>query len=393
MGNTTDPVTDRGDSWKYILNENYLKLAKHRGATPILCTPIVRYNANGTYEGNTIHDTSFGNYPAALKELGTETNTTVVDLTTLTKNLWTEAGANAKYFHSHGSYAGEIKTPPYDGTEEPKGIDGTHINKYGAKAVAYEFATALKGTSLASIVKEGITKPTKEAEYLGAIKQDYVKIPYASFDPAQNESRKVNGDWYKAAMGVIGTDSVTDSNFNMSYAADKYTIACGNNGKIQSGSDGFGAIFMKLKASDNFTISAHVKVTAYGTASAKQAAFGIMLRDDVYLDVKDDALSSNYVTAGVLTNDGTGNNDTAAFSRTGGKLTKGDSLGAEVAVNSEYDISMTKTGTTVTVTVGTVNKTFENVNLGEVDELNMYLCLFANRSLTVEFTNVNFTKN
>lgn len=391
-GSTSEAVTDRGDSWKYILNENYIKLAKHRGATPILCTPIVRYDAKGQYTGNYIHDTQYGNYPEALKQLGEETETTVVDLTTLTKNLWTEAGADAKYFHSHSSYVGAIKTAgTYDGTEELKGIDGTHINKYGAKAVAYEIANALKETTLSTIVRDGITKPTKAAEYVGAIKQDYVKLPYSSFDPAKNQNRIVNGDWYKAAMGVSVGDSPA-SDFTMSYAGDKYTIDCNNKGKIQSGSDGFGAIFMQLDVSTDFTISVHAKVTDFNsTVSVKQGGFGIMLRDDIYLDVQDAALASNYVTAGVLTNEGATNNDTAAFSRVDTKLDKGVALNGEAASGSEYDITMTKTGTTVEVTVGTVSKTFENVKLNEVDEFNMYLCLFTNRDITVEFTNVVYT--
>ncbi|MDE5766668.1 MAG: hypothetical protein K2I17_05840, partial [Clostridia bacterium] len=311
-GNTTDPVTDRGDSWKYILNENYLKLAKHRGATPILCTPITRYNANGTYTGNTIHDTQYGNYPEALKELGEETETTVVDLTTLTKNLWIAAGEDAKYFHAHSSYTGEIKAAgSYDGTEEIDGIDGTHINKFGAKAVAYELANALKTTSLSSIVKTDIVKPTKEAEYVDAIKQDFVRKGYVPFNPDNNADRLLNDGWYKAAMGNVGTETVTENHFKMTYSDGTYSIkAAKGNGKIESGQDGIGAIFTQLSTNDDFTISVHAKITAFDTsASYKQAAFGIMLRDDVYMDAYLPTLNSDYVKAGVLTNDGYTNND------------------------------------------------------------------------------------
>lgn len=395
LGNTTEPVTDRGDSWKYILNENYIKLAKHRGATPILCTPIVRYDDKGEYTGNNVHDTSFGDYPAALKELGTETGTTVVDLTTLTKNLWTSSGADAKYFHSHSSYAGDKKAAnTYDGTETLEGIDKTHINMYGAKAVAYELANALKSTTLSSIVKSDIVKPTKAADYVGSIWQAYVKPDYSPFDPAANASRLVNGEWYKAVMGVSVGNSPAE-NFTQSYASDKYTLACNNKntGKIQGGSDGIGTIFMQLKASDDFTVSAHVKVTAFNASTShKQGGFGFMLRDDIHLDVLNAALNSDYVTAGILTNEGTAA-DTAAFSRIGGTQNKGTALSADAALDSEYDLTMTKTGTTVTVTVGTVSKTFENVNLGNIDADNIYLCMFTCREISVEFTNVNFTKN
>lgn len=395
LGKIDEAVTDRGDSWKYILNENYIKLAKHRGATPILCTPIVRYDKNGQYAGNYIHDTDFGDYPAALKALGEETDTTVVDLTTITKNIWTAAGEDAKYFHSHSSYAGEIKAAnSYDGTEVLEGIDGTHINKFGAKTIAYEIANALKTTELSSIVKESIVKPTKETDYVGSIWQNYVKTAYSAFVPADNSGRVVNGEWYKAVMGVSVGNSPA-GNFTQSYANDKYTLACNNKntGKIQGGGDGIGTIFMQLNANDDFTISTHVKVTAFNaTTSHKQGGFGLMLRDDIHLDKLDAALNSDYVTAGILTNEGAAA-DTAGFSRISGAQNKGNPLSADAALGSEYDLTMTKTGTTVTVTVGTVTKTFESVNLGKVDAENIYLCMFTCREISVEFTNVNFTKN
>ena len=43
----TDDTTANGPSFQYTLYENYVKLAKDKGATPILCTPIVRYDDRG----------------------------------------------------------------------------------------------------------------------------------------------------------------------------------------------------------------------------------------------------------------------------------------------------------------------------------------------------------
>ena len=392
LGNINEPVTDRGDSWKYILNENYIKLAKARGATPILCTPIVRYDSKGEYNGNYIHNTSYGDYPAALKELGEETNTTVVDLTTLTKTVWMEAGADVGYFHSVSKYAGDIVSAPYGSTVLPDfdSIDGTHINKYGAKMVAYQLANALKTTSVSSIVKEGITAPVKADEYVGAINQNYVKKEYSSFNPANNEGNKVTGDWYRTAFGDLG-GSFSSSNLTATYAADKFTVSYAGKGKIANGGDGMAAIFQQIGKDENFTITAHAKVTAFDSSvSVKQAGFGIMLRDDIYMNLTVTALKSAYVTAGALTKDG---KDAVNFSRTEDTSPNGADLSFEIAKDTEVDLEMTKTGNTIKVKFGTVETTFTTEKLTTVDSDYMYLCFFANRGLTVEYSNVNFTKN
>lgn len=59
---------------------------------------------------------------------------TVIDLTSLTKAVYEADNDAAQYFHAHTTYEG---TEP---NETPAGRDDTHINKYGAKMVAYQFA-------------------------------------------------------------------------------------------------------------------------------------------------------------------------------------------------------------------------------------------------------------
>ena len=81
----TDDSTVNGPSFQYTLFQNYVKLATDKGATPILCTPIVRYDENGAYTGTKVHNTDKGDYAAAIRTLGQATGTTVVDLTEITK--------------------------------------------------------------------------------------------------------------------------------------------------------------------------------------------------------------------------------------------------------------------------------------------------------------------
>ena len=125
------------DSFKYHLYNYYVKVALDAGATPILCTPIIRIaknykdshfhiTANGTYEG--------GDYPKAIRELGSEFGVTVIDMTKITKDFFTAM----EYADACEYYARlDMKL---------NNVDTTHINSYGAATLAYKFMLALKDT-------------------------------------------------------------------------------------------------------------------------------------------------------------------------------------------------------------------------------------------------------
>ena len=128
------------DSFKYYLYNYYVKLALDKGATPILCTPIIRIAKNykdanfhittsGTYEG--------GDYPKAIRELGSEFGITVVDMTKITKDFFTAmAYEDACEYYARSSM----------GMDNLNNVDTTHINSYGAATLAYKFMLALKNT-------------------------------------------------------------------------------------------------------------------------------------------------------------------------------------------------------------------------------------------------------
>ena len=128
------------DSFKYHLYNYYVKVALDAGATPILCTPIIRIaknykdanfhiTANGTYEG--------GDYPKAIRELGSEFGVTVIDMTKITKDFFTAMEyADACEYYARSSM----------GIDDLNNVDTTHINSYGAATLAYKFMLALKNT-------------------------------------------------------------------------------------------------------------------------------------------------------------------------------------------------------------------------------------------------------
>ena len=389
---------DGAPSFQYTLYENYVKLAKDAGATPILCTPIVRYSSTADYSGSKIHVTEKGDYAAAIKALGEATDTTVIDLTSLTKAVYEADNTAAQYYHAHTTY--ELDA---DGiTKLPMGRDDTHINKYGAQMVVYQLANALKSTdsTLAAHVKDNIAAP---ADPSVAVNEGYIKPAYTApdlslftkvTDLAATETTSASS-WYRTVVGNIGGTSKY-SNYNISYTNNVFTVGvASNNGKFSSDVDGFGTAFMRVDMSTNFTINATATVTnvAAGVAN-NQSAFGIMLRDDIYRENSGDnyagkaSPNTNYVAAGVFQTGET------IFSREKATLTKGDNTGA-VATGATYQMTIERVGQVVNVTVVvngvTKTKTYTDFDFAAVDNEHMYICLFANRGLTVEYSNVAYT--
>lgn len=389
----TDPAADlktastgKGPSFQYTLYENYVKLAKDKGATPILCTPIVRYADDGQYAGKSVaHVTADGDYAAAIKKLGADTSTAVVDLTKITADYYTEHSDTAKKFHAYTTYAG---TKP---NETPDGMDKTHINKYGAKMISYWLLTNLPdGCSLKAHVKGDAAAPA-DAEYTAAINTAYVRPNYSGFDPAKNTANKLGtvsgADWYKTAFGVLGGDSKV-GNYNISYADNKFTVKADTGSKFAATQDGFGAAFVQIDESKNFTATAKATVTASASSASDQIAFGMMLRDDIYINKNDTTIASNFVSASVTAK------GKANMSRTVNTSLSYDAKTMPFTLNAEYELTVTRVGQVVDVTIkqgtNSVSTKFTDISFVGVDNTKIYLCLFANRGLTVEFCEVTF---
>ena len=374
-------------SFQYTLYENYVKLAKDKGATPILCTPIVRYAPTGEYDGKSVaHITADGDYPAAIKKLGTDTNTAVVDITAITKEYYKAHGDDAKYFHAYTTYkeSGSDKIPD--------GIDTTHINMYGAKMISYWFATNLpSGCPLLANVKETLVEPTYAADFAAAVKSDYTKPDYPGFNPTDHAANKVgtigDGEWYHTAMGVLGGNKA--GNYSFTSNNGTYTIKADTGSKFAATQDGFGAIFVQVDVTKNFTISAKAKVTAKPDSVNDQNAFGIMLRDDIYIDSNIATIVSNFVSASV-----TGNGKTN-MSRTEKTALSYDGKTLSLEKDAEYELKLERVGQVVTATItqgsNSVTTKFTDLSYVGIDNNYMYLCLFANRGLTVEFSNVSYS--
>lgn len=390
----TSPVGDKttAGSFQYSLYENYIKLATDKGATPILCTPIVRLDTGDNYSGASAHITADGDYAQAIRNLGADTHTTVVDLTALTKTDYSAIGnAKAADYHSW--------TATKNGVRD--GLDKTHTNRYGAKMNAYYIAQEILKSecALKANVRTNAVKPTYETDYAASINTSYVEPDYEAPDLSTRSSvwsTVKDTDWYASAFGNVGEAST--SNFSIiQNSTNSFTIGSSlQKGKIESNGDGIACVFMQLNPNQDFEITAEVTLTTVNANAIKQSGFGIMLRDEMYIDTVLTSAKGNSVTAGGYTDSSESKNYCYNYQRLDGSLKASSNTGTATnfTQGETFTLKMTKTNRTVicTVTVGSKDytTTYTDISFTGVDTNNVYLCLFATRGIVATFSNVNY---
>lgn len=143
--------------------EYYIKLAREKGAYPILCTPVVYCNGgSGDYSGAYVHNTETGDYPQAIRDLAAAYDVPVIDLTNITKERYEELGAEALRYHAVESGIlledGVTVTPNLAGE-----VDICHLNQYGARYVVYRLALELKKIDgISKYIPDDIEEPTAD---------------------------------------------------------------------------------------------------------------------------------------------------------------------------------------------------------------------------------------
>lgn len=398
--NASLPTSD-ANSFKYSLYEYYCKLAIEKEATPILCTPIVRLDSSNNYTGTSGHnytDSGIGNYSEAIRELGQEKEIAVVDLTSATKTEYETLGYDeAIYYHAM------TKATSTDSgvtlTADLTSVDKTHINIYGAKFVAYSFAKLLLQTdsSLKNYVLPNIEKPTKEKELVANAAYTYVAYNAPALDlyaPSSIFSTITEG-WYGTAFGALGGSPVSKGFVAHETVSGEYEVGQeATSGKFSSTTDGFGFVFKQVSINDNFTITAQAEVIAF--SATKQAGFGLMMRDDCYINqTANGSVSTNFVAAGFLT--ATETVMTSIFSRsTSSSLTKSENQNIPLyQLGSTAEFKIERIGQVVNCTVKynsiTYSETFTDFDFTQVDSQYIYIGMFATRGTKAKFTNVVYT--
>lgn len=393
------PYTNE-NSFGYYLYNYYIKLAQNVGAIPVLCTPIVRAATDNDYSGSEGHITATGDYAAAIREVGAAYGVDVIDLTVLTRSRYEAIGfAEASYYHA-------VISAKYDAdgvTVIPNwaSIDKTHLNIYGAKFVAYLFASEFAELDgIGGYVLPNITEPTKAdlVPLAGYKVPDYLAPNLSGYNAPSHFATLGNG-WYGTAFGNTGGNPQSTSNgyiakeiSNGVFHVGQHLDSGSNKGKIEGASDGFAFIFRQIEADKNFTLSVSGKIV--NTGSTKQAGFGLMLRDDCIINQSaTGTINTNYVTAGFLTTD---SNMSVNFYRENSSLKKGnDTVSTLANVGDTFTMTIERVGQVVNVSVvyngTTYTKTHTDFDFFAVDTEYMYVGMFSTRGTVVEFTNVVFT--
>ena len=379
----TDGDLSRGLSFRYNLFKNYICLARDRGATPVLCTPIVRLSQDDDYSGVCGHVTQSvggydgGDYPAAIRSLGRDAGVTVIDLTRSSMDRYRRCGhERAARFHAWAATSGGV----------PAGLDGTHLNKYGAAVTAYEWADMLRLTDnpLRNYLLPELVAPRDE-EFEEAVNANYREPEYHPFTPEAGGRLHfaLPAPWYATVMGDFGgVEHIAE--FTIGGDGSSFTV--GNlstvpRGGIKRSSDGFAAAFLALPADCNFTASAKCEVLSLGEPSQCSPAFGVMLRDDIYCDSYLPALCTNYVAAGAA-----GGGQLGLFCREGGKADFAPVCGFDRG--DKFTIKVERVNQQIKVSLGSSSRSWFDFDLSAVDAGQDYLCLFAANGALVRFSDV-----
>lgn len=383
---------EEAGSFKESLYTNYVKLAKDKKATPVLCTPIVRRAPGKAYEGSVVHITKDaagfpgGDYPKAIRELGQETGTLVVDLTAITKERYEKLADDKETAKFHAQL-----------TEKPKSTDNTHLNTYGASVIAFDVINAVKAAdkNFAKLVLADIVAPTED---ILVKNPDFVVPKYREFTKDDASAlRPTTAPWYGTVFGDCGGEEklANPELYEIKEEDDKVLMHSGSVdgstsvGKIAAAADGIQFYFQKLPIDKDFTLKAKAKIIS--VAKNNQVSFGIMVRDDVYIDRYDNSISTNYVAAGPL-KIANGEEYSSSWQRLDGTLKETHNAGQPVpAAGQTVDISITKKGNVYTTKYGKDTAEY-TVDLKEVDAKNIYVGLFTVRCANIEFSDISLTE-
>lgn len=393
--NPNDSLAVSG-SFQNYLYEKYIKVAKDRGATPILVTPIVRRNAASNYTGESGHITDTvthdgvtyagGNYARAIQQVGVGKSVTVLNLTARTRDVYERLGADG------------VKNRHAWTSEREVSIDNTHTNLYGAQCNAWFIADELLKSNCS--LKNYVTPNPQAPEFTEASLNAGYQAKSFSAPTTISGIWGTAGDWKGTVFGDIeGYEQLNNLYFNLQPEDDNTVhMAVGVNtssvngkpaGKIATGTDGIAMYYQAVPADRNFTLSADITINSYN--ASLQNSFGLMVRDDIYLDtVINDALG-DYVSAGQLMFSSSA--PWNCFARRSGQLVSGGDAARVYKPGETVHAEIRKGPDGYTCVFGDnapVSAGFD-FPLTAVDSSNVYVGMFVARSADVTFRNVTLT--
>jgi lysophospholipase L1-like esterase len=380
--NPNGTYLDQG-SFANSLYENYIKPAQAAGTQVILSTPIVRRAESGVWSNSNLHITGTvgefpgGDYPQAIRDLGTALHVPVVDMTNLTKTLYDELGPSETLnLHAWTS-------------SKPQSVDNTHTNIWGARYNAYLLTKAIKDLGVSGLAEHVINAaaPTKADTLVP--NPDYQETPYTGELP-QSVLWEDYGIWKGTVFGDIGGDPSTASHTLETDKDGNMHIAVANNkGKIASLTDGIAMYYHEVPADSTFTLTARAKINSFSLND--QVSFGLMARDEMHIDSYLNTTLGDYVAAAPLklTKAATGG-FWNSFARKSGVLTQGGTAINTIAAGDTVNLSIagnsdgyaTKFGNEATITGGF------DFKLTSIDPDYVYVGMFVARNADITFSDI-----
>ncbi len=378
--NPNGTYQDEG-SFANSLYKNYIQPAEAAGCKVILCTPIVRRPATGVWTDSYLHITSTvgdypgGDYPKAIRDLGTTLSIPVVDMTVLTKNLYDQLGSEETInLHAWTS-------------SKSTSVDNTHTNIWGGKYNAYLATRAIKELNISGL-SEHILDATAPTKADSLVSNPNYKEPTYTGDLPQSELWADYGIWKGSVFGNVGGVPTT-TNFTLETDANNnmHMAVRNNKGKIASTVDGLAMYYYKVPADSNFTLTAKAKINSFDVNS--QVAFGLMARDEMYVDYNTLDAMGDYVVAGPIGLN-TPATATNCFARKSGVLTKGPTCVNPIAAGDTVDLKIVGTPDGYSCTFGnetTVSGGFD-FKLTGIDSENVFVGMFAARNVDVTYSDI-----
>ncbi|MDO5294935.1 MAG: pectinesterase family protein, partial [bacterium] len=375
-------------SFANSLYENYIKPAKDAGCTPVLMTPIVRRSATGTFTNSDQHITSTstdskgnvypgGNYPEAIRTLGNELSIPVVDLTTMTKEHYEAIGAaESLNYHAWTSY-------------KETSVDNTHTNILGATYNAYFIAKEVKALNVNGladyVMADSIAAAPVKEEVL--IPNPSYIVPVYDSNLKDSENWTDHGIWKGTVFGDLGSEiKLNDFTLQTDATGDMNIAANNDQGKISASTDGIAMYYYKVPVGSKFTLTATAKVNSLD-AESDHVAFGLMARDDMYIDTAYANPLGDYVAAGPVKVKGEAWN---CFARKSGVLTSGGKATSQIKAGDTVELKIESNSDGYACTMGeekTVAGGFD-FQLTSVDSDYVYVGMFAAKNADITYTDI-----
>lgn len=379
------------------LYSNYIVPARNAGCSVILCTPIVRRSATGKWKDMELHVTGNvgkfigGDYAKAVRDTGKTLGIPVVDMTSMTKEFYDTIGPeNSIYLHAWPS-------------NNPLSVDNTHTNIWGGRVNAYLCLRSVKALGIKGIsehinVENEIFDDGLFAGKVPVPSKDRYLVPNENYFPTifnaqlpESKNWKNIGEWKGTVFGDISEQpSMKNFILGQDEHGNMHIAVRNNSGKIAAVSDGIAMYYREVPADKKFLLKAKARINDYFLND--QVSFGLMARDDMYIDLVTSDILGDYVAAAplLLTH---GECCVNCFARKSGEITYGGVCTKQYSPGDEVSLSIESTEDGYACTFAdeqTITGGFD-FKLTAVNPESVYVGMFVSRNADVTFSDISLT--